>query len=200
MVTNGRHVSKLSSYAPAPPTLFEAPTIVAPNGSDNSQWHRANGGGSECYTHVPGLTKLPPRPGPEILSEDLPLFFIGRNEDGFWVAREAEGRIGGIFLRKRSALRFAKRSVQPGGCATMFLSERFELDVENQGNPLLPHLTAARRIASQLAQHVTPWTVAITKRAHPAALLFGLFATSFTAMIVLRLTVWLAALVAKSAF
>jgi hypothetical protein len=200
MVSNGRHVSKLSGYAPAPPALFEAPTIVAPNGSDNSQWHRANGGRSEYDTHVPGLTKLPPRPDPGILSEAIPLFFIGRNKDGFWVARESEGRIGGIFLRKQSALRFAYGATQPGGCATMFLSERFELDVENKGNPFVAHLAPAKRIMSQLAQHVTAWSVLIAKRAHPAALLFGLFAAAFTATIVLRLAIWLAVLAAKAAF
>jgi hypothetical protein len=144
-------------------------------------------------------TKLPPRPDPGILSEAIPLFFIGRNKDGFWVARESEGRIGGIFLRKQSALRFANRSTQPGGCATMFLSERFELDVENKGNPLVASLADARRIVLRLAQRTAPWAAAMAKRAHPAALLLGLFATAFTATIVLRLAIWLAVLAAKSA-
>jgi hypothetical protein len=50
MVTIGRHVSKLSGYAPALPTLFGSPTIVAPHGSDNPnpQRRRADGGGSGC--------------------------------------------------------------------------------------------------------------------------------------------------------
>ncbi len=202
MVPIGRHVSKLSGYAPALPTLFGTPTIVAPHRPRQfaPQRRRANGGGSDRGAHVAELTKLPPRPDPEILSEAIPLFFIGRNEDGFWVAREADGRIGGIFLRKQSALRFANRSAQPGGCATMFLSERFELDVENKGNPFVAHLAAARRIVSQLAQHTVPWADAMAKRAHPVALLLGLFATAFAATIVLRLAVWLAFLAAKSAF
>ena len=145
-------------------------------------------------------TRLPQRPDPSILSEAIPLFFIGRNEDGFWVAREADGRIGGIFLRKQSAVRFANRSAQPRGCATMFLSERFELDVENKGNPLVAHLAAARRLVLQLAQRTAPWAVATAKRAHPVALLLGFFATAFTATIVLRLAIWLAVLATKSAF
>lgn len=99
-------------------------------------------------------TRLPPRPDPNILSEAIPLFFIGRNKDRFWVAREADGRVGGIFLHKQSALRFANRNTQPAGCATMFLSERFELDIENKGNPLVAHLGAARRIVSRLAQQL----------------------------------------------
>jgi len=145
-------------------------------------------------------TRLPQRPDPNIVSEAIPLFFIGRNKDGFWVARNADGRIGGIFLLKHSALRFANRSAQPKGCATMFLSERFELDVENKGNPLVAHLAAARRLVLQLAQRTAPWAVATAKRAHPVALLLGFFATAFTATIVLRLAIWLAVLATKSAF
>lgn len=202
MVTISRRVSKLSGYAPALPTPLDVPIIAASHGADNPHWQRrqANGGGSDCGAHVAGLTKLPPRPGPEILGEAIPLFFIGRNEDGFWVAREADGQIGGIFLRKQSALRFANRSVQPGGCATMFLSERFELDVENKGNPFIAHLAPAKRIVTQLAQRTAACAAAMAKRAHPAALLLGLFATAFTATIVLRLAIWLAVLAAKSAF
>ena len=200
MVTIGRHVSKLSDYASALPTLFGTPTIVAPHGSDNPhpQRRRASGGGNDCGAHIAGPTKLPQRPTAEILSEAIPLFFIGRNEDGFWVARESDGRIGGIFLRKQSALRFANGSAQPGGCAIMFLSERFELDVENKGNPFVAHLAPAKRIVSQLGQRTAACTAAMAKRAHPAAL--GLFATAFAATIVLRLAIWLAVLAAKSAF
>ena len=201
MATIGRHVAKLSGYAPAEPKLFEAPTIIAPHSADNShpQRRRANGGGSDYGARVVGLTKLPPRPDPEILSEAIPLFFIGRNKDGFWVAREVDGRTGGVFLCKRSALRFANRSARPGGCAIIFLSERFELDVENKGNPFVAHLAPAKRIVSQLAQRTAACAAAIAKRAHPAALLLELFVTAFTAMIVLRIAIWLAVIAAKSA-
>ena len=202
VVPIGRQVSKLSDYEPALPTFFGTPAMVAPPGPDNPQpqRRRANGGGSDRDAHVAELAKLPPRPDPEVLSEAIALFFIGQNEDGFWVAREADGRIGGIFLRKLSALRFANRSAQTGGCATMFLSERFELDVENKGNPLVARLAGARRIVLRLAQHTAPWTAAMAKRAHPISLLLGLFVTTFVTMIALRLAVWLAFLAGKSAF
>jgi hypothetical protein len=98
---------------------------------------------------------LPQRPDPSILSEAIPLFFIGRNKDGFWVARDAGGGNGGIFLLKHSALQFANTNTQPWGCATMFVEERFELDIENKGNPLVAHLGAARRLVSRLAQRLT---------------------------------------------
>jgi hypothetical protein len=41
---------------------------------------------------------------PDIVNESIPAFFIGRNKAGFWVAREAKGDAGGIFLFKSSAV------------------------------------------------------------------------------------------------
>jgi hypothetical protein len=89
-------------------------------------------------------TELPDRPNSCFLNKSIPLFFIARDKFGFWIAREAEGRIGGIFLLRRSALSFAKRKSKPHGCATMFLIERFELDIENRGNRLLAALRGRR--------------------------------------------------------
>jgi hypothetical protein len=95
---------------------------------------------------VAAIVKFPPRPDPRVLSASIPLFFIGRNKYGFWVVRAAEGRAGGIFLLKRSALRFAAKNSAPAGCATMFLCERFELDVENRGGMLAAALDAMIRV------------------------------------------------------
>jgi hypothetical protein len=101
--------------------------------------------------------KFPRRPDRSIFSESIPLYFIGRNKAGLWVTREAEGRAGGVFLLKRSALRFAAKRGAPAGCATMLLSERFELDVENRGNPLAAWLDAAlRRVARLIPDHPPP--------------------------------------------
>lgn len=80
-----------------------------------------------------GSGAFPPRPDAKLLSEAIPLFFIGRNRNGIWFAREAAGRIGGLFLFRRSALRFAAREGAAAGCATMLLNERVELDAENGG-------------------------------------------------------------------
>ena len=41
--------------------------------------------------------KFPCRPSFDVLSGSIPLFFIARNRVGFWIAREVEGRTGGIF-------------------------------------------------------------------------------------------------------
>jgi hypothetical protein len=81
--------------------------------------------------------KFPRRPQSDVLSESITLFFIARNGVGLWIAREAEGRTGGIFLFKKSALRFAEENSSASGCATMLLAERLELDVENRGNRLI---------------------------------------------------------------
>jgi len=85
---------------------------------------------------------FPQRPNPKMLSESIPLYFIARNRNGFWIAREAEGRTGGIFIFQRSALRFAKRASAPFGCATMFLPQRLELDVANRGAKITAWLNA----------------------------------------------------------
>lgn len=74
-------------------------------------------------------------PGPDVLSETIPVFFIGRNKAGLWVAREARGRTGGIFLLRSSAVAFARAWSGAAGCATIFPDERFELDLVNEGNP-----------------------------------------------------------------
>ena len=79
---------------------------------------------------------------PDIVSEAIPAFFIGRNQEGFWVARDVNGRIGGIFLLENSALSFARMHSGAAGCATVYLSERFELDLENAGNPLVVQLAS----------------------------------------------------------
>lgn len=86
------------------------------------------------------------RPGAEDLSEAIPVFFIGRNKLGHWVARGADGKAGGLFWRKQAAINFATRSAWPARCATIFPTESIELDLENQGNPLLSHIGVTRML------------------------------------------------------
>lgn len=102
------------------------------------------------------VTVLPRRPDPSVLSESIPLFFIGRNQNGLWVAREAEGRSGGIFLFRSSALRFAKKHGAGTGCAAMFLSERLDLDVANMGSRLVAWLEKALCFAGHLIPENPP--------------------------------------------
>jgi hypothetical protein len=89
-----------------------------------------------------------------IVSAAIPAFFIGRNMEGFWVARDVNGQIGGIFLLEQSALSFARKNSLPAGCATIFPSERFELDLKNNGNPLVAQLGWLRRLAMRSRQRI----------------------------------------------
>ena len=57
------------------------------------------------------------RPGPDVLSETIPVVFIGRNRFGLWVARDADARFGGLFWRERAALDFARTNAAPRPCA-----------------------------------------------------------------------------------
>jgi hypothetical protein len=107
------------------------------------------------------LVKFPKRPDLTALSETIPLFYIGQNNRGFWVAREADGRCGGVFLLRRSAVRFAQQKSAPAGCATMFLDEPRELDVVNEGNRIVEPLTAVIDLARRRAPTFTAF-VAMT--------------------------------------
>src|SRR6185369_15505431 len=80
----------------------------------------------------------------------------GRNRDGFWVARDAKGRNGGIFLLRASAASFARALSGQSGCATIFPTERFELDLKNSGNPLIPFLRPLMRLAQHLRRRPSP--------------------------------------------
>jgi hypothetical protein len=103
---------------------------------------------------------------PAIVNETIPAFFIGRNKEGFWVARDVNGQIGGIFLLEHSALSFAKRNSEPAGCATIFPSERFELDLENRGNPLASYLAPLMHLATRTWQQVATLIGKTTRRSN----------------------------------
>jgi hypothetical protein len=87
--------------------------------------------------------RLPDRPDSAVLSDSIPLFYIGRNAEGYWIAREANGQRGGLFLLKGSAMRFARYQIAPRGGAMMFLNNPLELYVENQGSSLAEAFIAA---------------------------------------------------------
>jgi hypothetical protein len=114
---------------------------------------------SESQTEKPAASPTCFQPlAPAVISASIPVFFVGRNRDGFWLARDAKGEHGGIFLFKSSALAFVRRACRQAGCATIFPTERFELDVENQGNRLVDYFKPLLRLAR------TGWrrTVAVT--------------------------------------
>ena len=105
---------------------------------------------------------------PGIVNEAIPAFFIGRNMEGFWIARDVKGQIGGIFLRENSAVSFARKNSRPAGCATIFPSERIELDLENKGNPFVAYLGSLMRLAmrprQRMAALIDKMTEAVKRR------------------------------------
>jgi hypothetical protein len=103
--------------------------------------------GRRCIAASNAVTRLPRRPDVSVISEAIPLFYIGRNKSGLWVAREAEGRTGGMFLSRRSAVRFARESCEHGGCATMFVAEPLELDFGNRDSLPVAYSAAAKYVA-----------------------------------------------------
>jgi hypothetical protein len=111
------------------------------------------------------IINFPARPDSGVLSSSIPLFFIARNRVGLWIVREAEGSAGGIFLFKQSALRFADKYGAPGGCATMILTERAELDVDNRGNRLAERIGAAvNAVRRYIPAHPPPIPIMEKKR------------------------------------
>lgn len=117
------------------------------------------------------VPRFPRRPDLRILSESIPLFYLCQNHHGFWIAREAEGRTGGLFLRKQSALHFAQRNSAPTGCAIMHLSEPVELDLENKGSRIAVPLGAlvnvtmqyAPRLAAFFGMRIAEWHKLVTQ-------------------------------------
>ncbi len=126
---------------------------------------------------VGGTAELPKRPDLTVLSETIPLFYIARNNRGFWVARDAEGGCGGIFVLRRSAVRFARNKTAPAGCAMMFLNSALELDIENQGSRLVEPLGKAidivwRRaptLAAFVAMAIGEWRKLVAQLSHAFA-------------------------------
>jgi hypothetical protein len=105
--------------------------------------------------HVQGqIAQLPARPNGTVLNESIPLFFIGRNQNGFWVARESAGRCGGLFLFRRSAARFARRNGLAGGGATMVVQHPIELDLPNHGGRLAELIATTTDVVRRRAPFV----------------------------------------------
>jgi hypothetical protein len=91
----------------------------------------------------------PQRPDSSVVNGAIPLVYVGRNHDGFWVALDADTRIGGLFLFKSGALRFGHRRRHGLHGATMEIGE-LELPGRNRGNALVGYLASAKHAAARL--------------------------------------------------
>jgi hypothetical protein len=110
--------------------------------------------GNECAPRRQ-IAQLPTRPDDTVLSNSIPLFFIGRNQNGFWVARESAGRCGGLFLFRWSAARYARKNGLAGGGATMLVEHSIELDLPNQGSRFAELIATTIDIIRRRAPFVT---------------------------------------------
>jgi hypothetical protein len=99
-------------------------------GNDNSRQSVSVGRGAPSASRD-GRTLR--RPDASILNEAIPLVAIGRNQAGFWVARDCDSSTGRAFIFKGSAIRFAKRIKGRSGCALMFVNEGLELELGDTG-------------------------------------------------------------------
>lgn len=90
------------------------------------------------------------RPDSTILNDAIPLFAIGRNKAGLWVARDCDSTAGNVFLSKGAAIRFAKRTRGLGGCAFMFVAGGLELD-HNSSQAVARHNAVKVKIAAVVA-------------------------------------------------
>jgi hypothetical protein len=137
--------------------LFDVARLARPEGMLPVIAGAAKKSDASCQSR--SEPKLPKRPDLTVLNASIPLFYIGQNAHGFWVARDAEARSGGLFLFKRSAERFAHERSAPAGCAIMFLDEPLELDIENRGSRFVETLTTgiegAERMASPFVTFLT---------------------------------------------
>jgi hypothetical protein len=152
----------ISTMVTMPLTYSDFPNQPAPRDSAEAAAQDSQPSSAPSEQQVTVTTPFQPL-DPAILNAAIPAFFIGRNKEGFWLARDAKGRIGGIFLFESSALAFARRNSRPSGCATIFPSERFELDVENQGNPLIVYFRPLMRLAMRGRRQIAALTGEITE-------------------------------------
>jgi hypothetical protein len=149
--------SSISAMITMPLTDSDFPNQPAPRGSTEAAAQDGQPSSAPSEQIATAITPFQPL-DPAILNAAIPAFFIGRNKEGFWLARDAKGQIGGIFLFESSALAFARRNSWASGCATIFPSERFELDVENQGNPLIVYFRPLMRFAMRGRRQIAALT------------------------------------------
>jgi hypothetical protein len=58
-----------------------------------------------------------------------PIFVIGKDSKGNWVAQEQSGKRGGLFVDRARALKFAKSECGPDPHAIVWVSGVLELDI-----------------------------------------------------------------------
>src|ERR1700730_2268150 len=67
------------------------------------------------FTAAESAMKFPRRPDASLVNEAIPLFYIGRNMNGMWLVRQADGRSGGLFLFKQSSVSVVRLQNEQSG-------------------------------------------------------------------------------------
>jgi hypothetical protein len=79
-------------------------------------------------------------------NKPTPIFVIGRDSKGNWVAREQSGTRGGLFVDRARALKFAKSECGPGSHAILWVSGVLEFDLS-----AAPTSASEQRLAESVA-------------------------------------------------
>jgi hypothetical protein len=82
------------------------------------------------------------------------------------VARDADAKIGGMFLFEKSALNFANRHTWPVRCAIIYPSEKFELDIENDSNRPPAYFGQKKHVVSHRTKRMAAFLVGAVRRAN----------------------------------
>jgi hypothetical protein len=69
-----------------------------------------------------------------------PLFFVGTNSRGHWVVQDEQHLIGGLFISRAAALRFALFENSNNPQAVIMVPDLFEIDLKDA--PMIGHQSA----------------------------------------------------------
>jgi hypothetical protein len=84
---------------------------------------------------------------PAVNGLESPLFLVGKDSHGNWVARDQSGRCGGLFVGRDEALRYARAENGNRPQAIVMVDDVLELDMSvtpRAGRGLLGAASAAR--------------------------------------------------------
>jgi hypothetical protein len=88
-------------------------------------------------------------PTPRAQTRKPQRFLVGRSSAGQWVARDDQGRCGGLFASHADALHFARREMTDTPCAIALVTEPLELFLKPESGAVAndnPRNDAAARV------------------------------------------------------
>jgi hypothetical protein len=58
-----------------------------------------------------------------------PMFYVGQDDEGHWIARDTRGLTGGLFVDRQAAIKFAAFESDGSPHAVMFVPEHIKLSL-----------------------------------------------------------------------